>query len=135
MNKFAYAGQLYALNQLGLIPQESLEGVNPYVELLGGGNIAPQGYQGMFPGGFEHSVYSGTPAEPKRDWWKTIRKAGPAIGATLGGLAGLLLKKRLGGAGRGLLEGGATGGFLGWLPDVYGSAAEAVTESPNKPTA
>lgn len=137
MNKFAYAGQLHALAQLGLIPQESLQQVNPWAYLASGGQIGtpetPGSYQAMFPGGYEHSVYSGEPEAPTRDWSRTIRKAGPAIGATAGGIAGLLLRKRLGlgGVGKGLLEGVGTGALLGWLPDVYASAGEAITEKPN----
>ena len=141
MNKFAYAGQLHALAQLGLIPQESLQQVSPWAYLasagqMGSPEVAPEGYQGMFPGGYEHSVYSGEPEAPSRSWGRTIRKAGPAIGATLGGIGSLLLRKKfgLGTPGKALLEGVGTGALLGWLPDVYASAGEALTEEPGKPT-
>jgi hypothetical protein len=140
MNKFAYAGQLHALHTLGLIPRESLEQVSPIAYMASGGQVGspmlgPE-YQGMFPGGYEHSVYTGEPGEQSRNWGRTIRKAGPGVGAALGGLAGLLLARRGGAAslkelakgGFGGLAGGAT---LGWLPDITMSAGEAFTEDPN----
>jgi hypothetical protein len=142
MHKFAYAGQLHALHQLGLIPQESLGQVSPLALMLSGGQVrlpgaipqaAPTGQMGMLPGmyGGEQSVYGGEPEATGPGWGKRLRKAGPGIGGILGGLGGALLARR-GGAGlkglaMGALGGGAAGMSAGWAPDVLMSMGEGLS--------
>jgi hypothetical protein len=70
-----------------------------------------------------------TAKKPERDPWTKVRMMGPAVGATTGGVLGLVsalrnprsigktLKHTLGGAG--------TGSLLGWAPDFYSTAYEA----------
>jgi hypothetical protein len=129
MNKFAYAGELQALYQLGLIPRESL---GPLGYWLGSQEPnTPSQQLGMFPSGYQ-SIYGGEPTyDESSDSPSFIRKAGPAIGATAGTLAGALLGRRYGfqGLGKNMIAGLGTGATLGWLPDIYASASEALKSS------
>lgn len=139
--KFAYAGQIHALHQLGLIPQESLGQISPYAYMLSGGQIKlpfgqpqlPAAQMGFLPGmyGGEQSVYAGEPEDTGPGWGKRLRKAGPGIGGILGGLGGALLARR-GGAGlkglaMGALGGGAAGMSAGWAPDVIMNMGEGLS--------
>jgi len=123
MIKQAYEqGNLAALHALGLIPQESLNqlgfprptmyaenqtvGLTPYMP-----GVAP------FPDPKENGI------------GKTIRKVGPAAGASIGALAGALARKPMGGLGRGIIAGLGTGATLGWMPDVFATAGEALRKT------
>lgn len=67
--------------------------------------------------------------KPKRSLTDRLLKAGPAIGATLGG-AYMLKKHGLKGGSRSAamsgLEGAVTGASLGWLPDIYAEGAKSM---------
>jgi len=118
-----YMGNLQALHTMGLIPQESLQtiGLQPQ-EVSGYGRGGRTGLTPYVPG------YHDFPT-PERAGGvgNTLRKVGPAAGVALGGLGGLLLRKRLGGAARGAFEGVGAGALAGWLPDVFMTAGEELS--------
>jgi len=97
MTKFAQYGQEYALYELGI----------------------PPGTVGLSPGQY-------IPPEKEDSTWSTIRKIGPALGATIGGTTGFILGRRAGIPVSGMLGGLGTGATLGWMPDVFSTAGETL---------
>jgi len=73
-----------------------------------------------------------TPRQPaqealkKREQWRLARKAGPGIGGLLGAGVGAAIGARRGALVKGLLAGLGSGATLGWMPDMYSSAREAI---------
>jgi len=62
----------------------------------------------------------------QRERGKLIRKAGPGIGGLLGAGVGALVGARRGQLLKGTIAGLGTGATLGWVPDMYHSAREAI---------
>lgn len=119
MFKQAYQmGNLQALHTLGMIPDQSLQHLG----------LMPEDAVGLSPGEYSYpSAYFPQGHSEAGDGFKKLRRIGPAAGATLGALSGLLLRKRLGGVGKGLLTGVGTGATVGWLPDIFATAGEELS--------
>ncbi|MAG27890.1 hypothetical protein CMI47_20375 [Candidatus Pacearchaeota archaeon] len=68
------------------------------------------------------------PSQPQESKFRTALRAGPALGAVIGGVAGL--KHPFSRAHRLLspLLGASAGAGMGWLPDVFATGAESVKD-------
>ncbi|MHC4622122.1 MAG: hypothetical protein ACYTEQ_30665 [Planctomycetota bacterium] len=118
-----HMGNLQALHTLGLIPNQSLQdiGLLPEGDYGGGSTV------GLSPGEYARPSYTPYQPQGKSNVGRTIRRVGPAAGATLGAIAGLLARKRLGGVAPGLAAGVGTGATAGWLPDIFATAGEELS--------